>query len=145
MPNQKIEGWEKRLADYIDKNHDEDFKRGVRDCALFAGRGIDIMTGSNTVKELFKPYKNKKQADDLLKSLGYDDLEAVANSYMGQALTNINYAGRGDLVLIKVDHENNPEPEALAIIDLSGKQAVTFGKGGLCFYKPEFWSKAWKV
>lgn len=137
---QKTEGWEIRLTQHIEKIRQEPFKRGENDCALFAGECIEIMTGRDVTSEFRKPYKSKKQAQNLLEQLGYADLEAVATAKLGEKLPSINFAGRGDCVMIKVGDE-----KALGIVDLSGRQAVSVGKEGLVHYGAKYWTDAWKV
>lgn len=136
----KTEGWERRLSAYIEDMKNEPFKRGLHDCALFAGNCIDIMTGGDVTSEFRKPYKNRKEAMNLLKSLGYDNLEAVATAKLGEPLPSVNFAGRGDCVTVPCK-----EGVALAIVDTSGKRAVTTGKNGLEYYPAKDWLKAWKV
>lgn len=136
----KTQGWEKRLADYLFEVKDKPFKRGAHDCALFAGRCVDIMTGSDTVTEFLHPYESRAEAYEMLKTLGYDGLEAIANKKLGEPLPLVSYAGRGDCVLLKVD-----DHEALGIVDLSGRFAVTIGLKGLVHMPPAYWEKAWKV
>jgi len=136
----KTEGWENRLTQYIEEMRDKPFKRGSHDCALFAGNCIDLMTGRDTTSEFRRPYKNRKEAMTLLKTLGYDNLEAVATAKLGEPLSNINFAGRGDCVTVPCK-----EGIALAIVETSGKRAVTTGKGGLEYYPAKDWLKAWKV
>lgn len=138
---QKTEGWESRLNDYFEKMRLVPFKRGQHDCALFAGHCIDIMTGADTTTEfLSKPYKSRKEAFEMLKSLGYDDLAAIATKKLGETLPAPEYAQRGDCVLI--EHEKQ---QALGIVDLSGRRAVTIGKEGFMFYPMKNWVMAWKV
>lgn len=138
---QKTEGWESRLNAYFEQMRLVPFKRGRHDCALFAGHCIDIMTEHNTTAEfLAKPYKTKKEAFEMLKALGYDDLAAIADKKLGEPLPAPGYAQRGDCVLI--EHEGQ---QALGIVDLSGRRAVTIGKDGFMFYPMKNWVKAWKV
>lgn len=129
-----------RLTEYIEKMRLVPFKRGVHDCALFAGNCIDIETGLDTTSEFRKPYGTKKAAYELLKKMGYDGLAAVANAKLGEALPSPFYAGRGDCVLIEYEGE-----EALGIVDMTGRRAVTVGKDGLKFYDMKYWSKGWSV
>jgi len=136
----KTQGWEKRLADYFEEMRDKPFKRGVNDCALFAGNCVDLMTGLNTTEEFRRPYKSRKQAYTLLKELGYNDLTAVAMKKLGDPLPGVAYAKRGDVVLVEYDGQ-----DALAIVDLSGKHAATVGKDGLMYFDMKYWSKAWEV
>lgn len=137
---EKTQGWEIRLTKHIEKMRDKPFTRGRNDCVLFAGKCIAIMTGSNLIPGFGKPYKSKKQAYILLKKLGYKNLTEVATDKLGKPLPGPAYAQRGDCVLIEVGDD-----EALAIVDLSGRRAVTMGVGGLTHYAMKQWVTAWKV
>lgn len=96
------------------------------------------MSGEDYTSEFKNPYKTKREAFEMLKSLGYKTLSDIADKKVGNPMKNTSFAKRGDVVLIKVGDE-----EALGVIDLSGKMAVTFTKEGLKQYKPDFWVKAW--
>lgn len=137
---QKTEGWEVRLSDYLQEKHAAPFVRAEHDCALFAGNCVEIMTGRDVTSEFRKPYKSKAAAEKFLKSLGYDDLEAVANAKLGEKLPSTAFAGRGDCVMIEVEGE-----QALGIVDLSGRRAATVGKDGLVYFPAKNWVSAWKV
>lgn len=137
----KTQGWEIRLDTYFEKMRLVPFKRGQHDCALFAGHCVDVMRETDVTTEFKQtPYKTKKEAFEMLKALGYDDLAAIATKKLGAPLPAPGYAQRGDCVLI--EHENQ---QALGIVDLSGRRAVTIGKEGFVFYPMKNWVTAWKV
>ena len=136
----RYQDWQSKLSRIIEASRHKTFQRGLHDCALFAGSCIETMTGEDFTSEFVSNYSTREQAYDLLASLGYDNLEAVANAKLGAPYETVKFAQRGDCVL--VEYEGH---DALAIVDLSGKQAVTTGANGLVFYKREFWAKAWKV
>jgi hypothetical protein len=144
MDSLKTQGWEVRLSEYIDKVRNEPFKRGVHDCALFAGVCADIMTGQDFTSQFRKPYKTKEQAYEFLKQLGYEGLAAIPNKLIGPALPAPAYAQRGDGVLIEVEIDGVRQ-EALGIVDMTGRRAVTVGKDGLVYYKMEHWKMAWRI
>jgi hypothetical protein len=98
------------------------------------------MTGDDTTSEFKGPYKTKKEAYEFLKKIGYEGLAAIPNKLLGPPLPSPAYAGRGDGVLIVVDGE-----EALGIIDLSGRRAVSVDLNGLRFYEMKYVVTAWKV
>lgn len=137
----KTQGWEMRLDKYFEEMRLVPFKRGRHDCALFAGFCVDIMTGGDTTSEFLQtPYKSRKEAFEMLKALGYDDLSAIATKKLGEPLPAPAYAQRGDCVLIQHDDQ-----QALGIVDLSGRKAITIGKEGFVFYPMKNWVTAWKV
>ena len=137
----KTQGWEIRLNDYFEKMRSVPFARGEHDCALFAGHCIEVMT-EKTITDEFKKteYRTKQQAFEMLKNLGYYDLAEIANKKLGDCLPAPGYAQRGDCVLIQ--HEGQ---QALGIVDLSGRRAVTIGTEGFVFYPMKNWVKAWGV
>lgn len=139
MPK-RLQGWEKALSDFIEEMRLKPFKRGAHDCAMFAGRCAEVMTGEDFTSEFLGDYTTKKEAYEFLKKIGYDGLAAIAIEKLGAPLENKNFAGRGDAVLIEYDTE-----EALGIIDLTGKRAVTVGKDGLIYFDLKHCVKAWKI
>lgn len=137
---QKTEGWEIRLNDLIESRRAIPFKRGVNDCVLFAADAVRIMTGHNFRPANMPEYKTREQAVEYLKTLGYANYEAAATDKLGEKMSSPAFAGRGDCVLIEFEGE-----QALGIVDLSGRRAVTIGKKGLTQYDPKYWVAAWKV
>lgn len=137
----KTQGWEIRLNDYFETMRSVPFTRGKHDCALFAGHCIEVMTETNLTDEFKETeYHTKKQAFEMLKTLGYYDLSEIANKKLGEPYPFPAYAKRGDCVLIQ--HE---EQQALGIVDLSGRKAITIGAEGFVFYPMKNWVKAWGV
>ena len=134
------EDWAVRLDDFIEGNRDRAFERGVFDCAVFAGLAVEAMTGENLVQNYIGSYKTKKEGMTILKAEGVKSLIELADRQLGKSMENINFAGRGDVVAVKYEDE-----VALAVIDLTGRRAVTTGKDGLFFFGREHWLKAWKV
>ena len=136
----RFEDWPNRLDKFIEENRHRKFERGEFDCALFAGLALEAMTGEEFVKPYFRGYKTKKQAFDMLRAGGMDSLIEVANKYLGGSLESVNFASRGDIVAVKYENE-----VALAVVDLTGRYAVTTGKDGLFFFDRKYWLKAWGV
>ncbi|MGH1376696.1 MAG: DUF6950 family protein [Alphaproteobacteria bacterium] len=134
------QGWENHFSEFLKRHNGKSFKRGNNDCALFAANGIDVLTGNDYGLSFRGLYKSKSQAQNILKEQGFEDLESVADAFLGDAYHSVFYAQRGDCVLIEYESET-----ALGLVDLTGQMAVTTGKDGLVKYKPEFWVKAWKV
>lgn len=136
----RFENWPVRLDAFIETNRHRKFDRGHFDCALFAGLAIEAMTDTKLVQDYVGLYKSKRAAFDMLKERGLNSLIDVATKHLGEPLTNINFAGRGDVVAVKYENELT-----LAVVDLTGRRAVTTGKDGLIFFEREFWLKAWGV
>ena len=136
----RSEDWTIRLNEFIETNRYRKFKRGHFDCALFAGLAIESMTDTKLVHDYVGLYKNKQAAFDMLKERGLKSLIEVANKHLGAPLSNPNFASRGDVVAVKYENEL-----ALAVVDLTGRRAVTTGKDGLIFFERKYWLKAWGV
>ena len=132
--------WETQLSIYLEKVKDKPFKRGQHDCALFVADCIEVMTGVNFTMGFRGKYNTKKAAFKLLKEKGYDGLKDIAMDKLGEPYSNINFAKRGDIVTIQCK-----EGISLAIIDLSGRAAITTTENNLDYYPKEFWIEAWGV
>jgi hypothetical protein len=134
------ENWASLLSEYIEKNMHKPFKRGSHDCAMFAVNCAHVMTGKDYAGDLRQVYKSREQAMEVLKGKGFIDLEQVATDRLGEPYVFSVMAKRGDCVSV-----HGTEGAALAIVDLSGKQAVTTGKKGLEFHPMKSWVKAWSI
>lgn len=132
--------WTERLNEFLETNRNREFERGFFDCAVFAGLAVQAMTGDDYVEDYIGQYSNKKEAYKYLKTLGVGDLEGMAEKHLGEPLLSPHFAKRGDVVLLELDGET-----ALAVVDLTGRHAVTTGLKGLVYLKPNHWVKAWRV
>lgn len=138
----RYENWETRLSEFLEECIDKPFKRGQHDCALFAANCINVVrnTKEDIGKEFRIDYKNRQKAVELLKKKGFANLEAVATKKLGPKYPSAKFGKRGDCVSVKCS-----EGIALAIVDLTGKRAVTTGKNGLEYYSINEWLNAWEV
>lgn len=136
----RLEGWEKLLSDFITEVSGKKFKRGSHDCALFAADCTKVITGIDFGSEYRGKYSTRRGAVDIVKKLGNKDLTELATEKFGSPLDNINLARRGDIVAVKYQDD-----VALAVIDLSGRRAITVGLQGIEHYPKVLWLQAWKV
>ncbi len=136
----KREDWVSKLNNFIETNRHRPFERGVFDCALFAGLALKEMTDEDFVGKYLKKYRTKKQAFEMLKAEGVKSFVELVENYLGSSKECVNHAGRGDIVVVKYENEF-----ALAVVDLTGRRAVTTGKTGLVFFEKKYWLKAWGV
>ncbi len=132
--------WPERLNEVLEKARHKEFKRGSHDCALFVCDAIFSMTGKDFGKELRGTYTDKKAAFEAVRQTGCKDLIALATKRLGKPLNNVSMAGRGDVVAVKYGDELG-----LAIVDLTGRRAVTPGLKEMQYYPKEYWLKAWRV
>lgn len=138
----RYQDWPVRLDHYLNSVKDKPFKRGAHDCAMFAVNCANIIRSDvdDFGKEFRRPYKNKKEAYELLKKKGFENLDQVAVSKLGIPYASPLMAQRGDCVTVPC-----AEGIALAIVDLSGKRAVTTGKKGLEYYPMNQWINGWQI
>jgi len=134
------QNWPSILAEYFRDCEHERFMRGHYDCALFAGRAIDLMTGSDFCSEFADKYTTKKGATELIKKKGYKNLEDLATKKLGVPLSNIKMAQRGDCISFDAT-----EGVALGIVDLSGAKIAAAAKDGIQFLPMACGRKAWRV
>lgn len=134
------EDWTIQLNNFLETNRNREFERSVFDCVVFAGLAIKAMTDKDFVHEYIGTYKSKAEGMKKLKDIGINSLIELADECLGLSLISPNFACRGDVVAVKYEDEI-----ALAVIDLTGRRAVTTGKDGLIFFDSRYWLKAWKV
>lgn len=136
----RIEGWEVRLAAFLETRRERKFKRGAHDCVIFACDAIKEVSGVDLAADYRGKYTTKKKALEIIKSMGCEDLADVAERRLGMPLSSVTRAKRGDLVAVKYDGEI-----ALGVVDMSGSQVATTGKDGIQYFSRKFWLKAWAV
>jgi len=101
----RIENWDTKLSDYIQKQQSIKFKRGKSDCVNFVIGAIKTIT-EKLVFDM--EYKSLKDAKKILQELNKKDLLDIA---MDIAKDNnfkeidCVYAQRGDVVFLKTDEE----------------------------------------
>jgi hypothetical protein len=121
----RIEGWEKKLNDYIEKTALKTFKWGKCDCLIFASDASKIVCGvdpmskkkKNDPKTIRGKYKTKEQAYELIKK-HRRSFPNIMDVHFDRI--NPNFAQRGDIVGAKIE-------------------GLTFGVvwGGKAFFKME--------
>lgn len=135
----RVQGWESILSAHIEEAKYKPFVRGVHDCALFACDGIFKMTGYDPAAHFRGHYTTLIGAKRALTKYGAGDLESTAAEKFGEPCSLL-MARRGDPVLVPC-----PEGVALALVDMTGRRAVTTAQEGLVSYRMENWVKAWRV
>lgn len=66
----RIEGWERRLSDYLETCRNKSFEWGTHDCVLFAGDICLLLCGIDPAVAARGQYQSKEQAFELLKQHG---------------------------------------------------------------------------
>lgn len=118
----KIEGWEKRLSEYIQAKEKEPFKWGENDCILFAAKAYEVITGEDHYSQ-YLPYSTKEEAYKILrKNKGF---EGIIGKNIGLGHNNYLMAKRGDPVLMNI-----PDMTC-GIVDDSGQYIIAPGENGI--------------
>ena len=91
------EDWSTRLCTTIENYSSKDFKWGNSDCCLFICDCVEVMTGVDLAKDFRGRYSSKFEAYKLVKDLGFNSLEDLADSKLERI--NIKLARRGDVVM----------------------------------------------
>lgn len=135
------ENWPKILEQKIQEEVSIPFVWGVSDCLQFPGNVAAAMLDYDV--------KAKAQAGLYI----YDTeggakeiIDTVFNGDMGEVFDlvfkriGINFAGRGDIVLVKFNGVI-----ACGVIDSSGSRAAVKSESGVLFVPSKFWTHAWRV
>lgn len=122
--------WESRLAQFVEANRSTPFKWGHHDCATFACKCIEIITGEYPIKER---WASKAKAMRLIQERSLTDR---ASDHFPQI--DVNLAQRGDLVATMTD-------DGIALGIFLSPVAVFASKDGLSFRRRSELLKAWKV
>jgi len=98
--NNIIENIYKVLNEHIEEYRNKKFKYGSIDCGLFAVSFIKKINGdSSHYENYYKKYNSMKSLLKLLKGNGYKNLKDYFDKNFKEK--NINFAQRGDIVMIE--------------------------------------------
>ena len=122
--------WESRLAQFVESNRATPFKWGHHDCATFACKCIEVITGEYPIEER---WASKGKAMRLIQERSLTDR---ASDHFPQI--DVNLAQRGDLVATMTD-------DGIALGIFLSPVAVFASKDGLSFRRRSELLKAWKV
>lgn len=140
----RTNGWEGRLADYLDQRRLMPFAWGSHDCCSFAFAGLASQGLANPMEKI-RPYKTARGAAAAIKRLG-GSMDAVASTLAERAgLREIAppFAGRGCLVLADVETPGGEIEPALGLVDLGGTEASFVGSDGLVWRPLRDCRRAW--
>jgi len=93
-------GWELRLAEAVQAARARPFRWGRHDCAIWAFDLRRDLTGGYDVAALWRGrYQTARGAVRVMRRLGWQKLEAAGRDLLGEPLSSVHLAQRGDLVL----------------------------------------------
>lgn len=94
----RIHGWEKALQQFLTEYRNRPFEWAVNDCATFAGEWIKRATGET----VFAPdYTDALGAGRRMG--GQAEFAAAVTQVLGEPVTNIAAASRGDVALVGIE------------------------------------------
>lgn len=97
----RIEGWEKRLNDYIESCQSKEFKYGSFDCVIFAADAVKLVTGIDPIYEGRGEYKDLKSGLELIRK--YRHSQADIMDFYFRRYDNKKRAKRGDIAMKVID------------------------------------------
>jgi cell wall-associated NlpC family hydrolase len=122
-------GWERRLVAAVEVARDQPFCWGRHDCATLAFDLRRDLTGGYDVAALWRGrYTTALGAVRVMRRLGWQSLEAAGRDLLGEPLSSVHLAQRGDLVLANTGHgfgiclgarAAGIAPEGLVVVPLS--------------------------
>ena len=101
----RIENWDTKLSDYIQKQQLVKFRRGKTDCVNFVIGAIETITGKIVFEQ---EYNSLKDAKKIIQELNKKDLLDIAKDIAKEnnfESIGCVYAQRGDVVFLKTDEE----------------------------------------
>ncbi len=135
--------WPERLAGVLRAARGQGFRWGDHDCALFAARAVEAMTGHDPAAGFRGRYKTRRGAYGRLRRFAAGGLaeaaEKIAKTLRAEEIAPAT-AGRGDVVLVAA-----ATGEALGVIDLSGRGIAVTGPDGLSILPRSAALRAWRV
>ena len=138
----KLNGWETRLSDFIEKVSKQPFEYGKFDCCLFACEAIKTLAGVDIRAEIIPDrYEGKEEADEMLRK--YGGIEGIANRVAercGFKPIPVLFAQRGDVIMANIKEADN---FGVCI----GKKIAFLSPSGLVFLNITSKSlrKAWRI
>lgn len=136
----RLPNWESRLNLAIKEMRDKEFEYGVHDCALMAAALIEAMTGIDPAAEFRGGYEadTAPTAEEAVATY-----EVAADNAGLEELAHVDFARRGDLVLLELPGEDTP---ALGIVDMTGTHAVfPMVPKGIRRLRVRACARAWRV
>ncbi len=101
----RIENWDTKLSDYIQKQQLVKFRRGKTDCVNFVIGAIETITGKIVFEQ---EYNSLKDAKKIIQELNKKDLLDIAKDIAKEnnfESIGCVYAQRGDVVFLKTEEE----------------------------------------
>lgn len=137
----RVSGWENLMYEAIEDARHKEYEVGVHDCALFAIRVLQTITGTNYGKGITGEYNDKRSSLRLVAKLAGrgKSLLAAVSKILDVQPVNILKARRGDPVLYVDD--SGVEHVGICV----GSEAAVLAEKGLLFVSLAHCSCAWST
>lgn len=131
----KYEGWESRLAAFLDSRRCAEFAWGTHDCCAFTAEAVRRMTGFDAMAQ-HESYATAIGAERVIHAAG--GIERIPEIVGLARLETVKRASRGDVVAVELDGRTS-----LGIC--CGEQSAFAGKTGIAFKPTLSCVAAWRV
>lgn len=126
----RVKHWESRLTEFVESCANRPFKWGEHDCATFAMKAIEVITGEYPIEET---WASARKARRLIEERSLIDR---ANDIWPQV--DVNLCQRGDLVATMT-------PDGVALGIFVSPMAAFSSKHGLALLRREDLIMAWSI
>lgn len=120
----RIQGWEKRLFDFIASRENAPFVWGEHDCVMFAADCVLAVTGRDVAAAVRGTYSDEAGAARIIARAG--GFRALVSRYLMDEI-NTRFAQRGDVVMIDRGEDSGVPCLAVCV----GAHVVAAGQDGL--------------
>ena len=141
----RLDDWQSRLHVYLEACEAKPFRYGQFDCCLFACGAVEAMTGVDLAAPFRGSYGTRIRAWKALGEYGgfpaslEKALERAARDH-GMAETPVNFANRGDLVLVPRSRDFS-----LGLVSLSGTEILVPAYRGYLDIPLQSAARAWRT
>lgn len=137
----KTEGWEERLAGFIESRSTTPFAWGSHDCSAFTAGAVCVMTGVDAMTQHGK-YTTSVSAARVLRAAG--GIENIPTALGLRELPSVLSSGRGDVVAAET-YGGRKGRRVVALGVCIGILSVFAGPVGVTALKTSECLRAWRV
>ncbi len=147
MTLRRLEGWEHRLADFVDEARSRPFQWGEFDCCLMPCDGVLAITGVDPAAKLRGRYRTLRGAQAALIRFARGGLVEAAEKIAADLAApevDLSFARRGDICLLTDPELVETGFDAMLAICL-GREVGIAQAGGLRLLPLARAARAWEV
>lgn len=139
-----LDGWDIRLATFVNSKRGKNFEWGELDCLSFANEAVRVMTGDGFCDDWVAGYTSSIEAlrryREKLKAEGFEDIIDAVNSRLTRVET-VDSPMRGVIVA-------RPMPGTVLQYSFGvcvGRDIAFMGENGTVFFKPDENDHMWEI